>query len=45
MTDIYLKKGIQLKGIEMLACIEEDRIFGIYLNRTYDFTIKSFDAT
>ena len=50
MADIHdhrylLKKGINLKGIEKLAYIEGRRIFGIYLNRTYDFTIKCFDAT
>ena len=43
MADIHdgrylLKKAIKLKGIEKLAYIEGHRIFGIYSNRTCDFT-------
>ena len=47
MEDILLlkKKVIKLKDIEKFAYIEEHRAFGIFWNRTYDFTIKFFDAT
>ena len=50
MADIHdsrylLKKAIKLKGIEKLAYIEGHRIFGIYSNRTCDFTKNSFGAT
>ena len=40
-----LKKDIKWKDIEKLVHIEGHRIFAIHSNRTYNFTIKSFDAT